>query len=58
MSCWKVALSLGLAARNIARLGHDPVGLTRVPETQARLREIAVGDIEYREYDEIYRTDQ
>ena len=31
------------------------------PETQAgaaRLREIVVGDIEYREYDEIYRTDQ
>ena len=30
------------------------------PETQAgaaRLREIVVGEIEYREYDEIYRTD-
>ena len=31
------------------------------PETQAgaaRLREMVVGEIEYREYDEIYRTDQ
>lgn len=31
------------------------------PETQAgaaRLREIVVGEIEYREYDEVYRTDQ